>query len=164
MYKSLVHIQFSRTRDRWSSHFGVLHFLLHALIDLWDPKTPQKYEKSSKIDCFLVVMVTDFIYYFIFLFILIGLGSPIILVYYTTFYMHSLIRETQRTLKNGRNGCYACLGYHGYRCHHGNQKYPILDDFAHFWGFMESHASMSAYKRSCNTPKCPDNQALSGPK
>ena len=101
MYKSLVHIQFSRTRNRWSSHFGVLHFLLHALIDLWDPKTPQKYEKSSKIDCFLVVMVTDFIYYFIFLFILIGLGSPIILVYYTTFYMHSLIRETQRTLKNG---------------------------------------------------------------
>ena len=34
-------------------------------------------------------------------------------------------------------------------------KRPILAYFAYFWGFLGSHGSMSAYTRSCNTPKWP---------
>ena len=32
------------------------------------------------------------------------------------------------------------------------RKYPNLDDFAQFWGVLESYVSMSADKRSFNTP------------
>ena len=39
----------------------------------------------------------------IFLLILIGLDQTVILVYYTTLYMHSLIRGTPKTLKNRQN-------------------------------------------------------------
>ena len=40
----------------------------------------------------------------IFLLILIGLDQTVILVYYTTFYMHSLNRGTPKTYKNRQNG------------------------------------------------------------
>ena len=43
-------------------------------------------------------------------------------------------------------------------------KRPNLDDFTHFLGFLRCYASMSAHKRSCNTPKWPSNEALSGSK
>ena len=44
------------------------------------------------------------------------------------------------------------------------QETAIFDHFAYFWGFLGSHGSMSAYKRLCNTPKWPSDQALSGSK
>ena len=44
------------------------------------------------------------------------------------------------------------------------QETAIFDHFAYFWGFLGSHGSMSAYTRSCNTPKWPSNQGLTGSK
>ncbi len=43
-------------------HFGVLHDPLYASTAAWDPKNPKKWSKSSKIDSFLVAMVTGFIF------------------------------------------------------------------------------------------------------
>jgi len=66
------------------------------------PKPLKNVEKSSKIGCFLVAMDTHFYFLYFFLFILIGLDPPVILVYYTPFYIHSLICGNQK--KTSRMG------------------------------------------------------------
>ena len=82
-------------------------------------RTPQKTKKGQnhqKMDVSsLVTIVTGFIFLF-FLLILIGLDQTVNLVYYTTLYMHSLIRGTPKTLKNRQNGQKFVFlhGYHGY--------------------------------------------------
>ena len=43
------------------SQFGVLHDHIYGSINTWDPKTPQKWPKSSKMGSFLVAMVTKMI-------------------------------------------------------------------------------------------------------
>ena len=44
------------------------------------------------------------LFLFFFILILIGLDQTVILVYYTTFYMHSLNHGTTKTFKNRQNG------------------------------------------------------------
>ena len=71
-------------------------------------KTPQNTKKKVKIvkkwmfPAWLPWLRNLFL--IIFLVILIGLDQTVILVYYTTFYMHSLNRGTPKTLKNRQNG------------------------------------------------------------
>ena len=71
-------------------------------------RTPQKTKKRSKsskkwmFPAWLPWLRNLFLIFF--LLILIGLDQTVILVYYTTFYMHSLNRGTPKTLKNRQNG------------------------------------------------------------
>ena len=65
-------------------YFGVLHDLLYASIDEWEPENPKKCPKSSQIGCFMVAMVTILSFFNLFLLNLIGLDYTIILVYYMT--------------------------------------------------------------------------------
>ena len=51
----------------------------------------------------MVATVTKLIFYYLFLLILIVLDPTVILVYYMTFYVHSLMHSTSKTLKNSKN-------------------------------------------------------------
>ena len=70
-------------------------------------RTPQKTKKKVKIVqnwMFLAWLPQLRIFLYFFPLILIGLDQLVTLVYYTTLYMHSLIRGTPKTLKNRQNG------------------------------------------------------------
>ena len=76
-------------------------FYMHSFIR-GTPKPLKNVEKSSKIGRFLVAIGTLFYLFYFFIFILIGLDPPVILVYYTPFYIHSLICGNQK--KTSRMG------------------------------------------------------------
>ena len=52
----------------------------------------------------MVAMVTEIVFFNIFLSILIGPAYTVILVYYMTFYMLPLMYGSSKTFKNGQKG------------------------------------------------------------
>ena len=90
----------------WSwvaNHFGVLHDRLYALFDAWYHKHTQKYPKIvqnwSFYDSFMVAMVTELIFFIIFILNLIGLAKPVILVYHMTCFKLLLVWRSPKTVQ-----------------------------------------------------------------
>ena len=66
----------------------------------WKQENPKKLRKSSKIDSFIVAMVTKIVFFNIFLLIMIGIDYTVIMMYYMPYYMLPLMYGSSKTFKN----------------------------------------------------------------
>ena len=112
-----------------ADHFGVLHDILYSLFDAWYHKKLQKCPKIAQnwpfYDRFMVAMVTEFIFFIIFLF---DLVEFVILLYYMTYFELLVVARSKKMPKMTRISLsYQCLG------NHGNQILVTIVLVLQFW-------------------------------
>ena len=110
--------------------FGVLHDILYSLFDAWYHKHPQKCPKTVQnwpfYDSFMVAMVTEFIFFIIFILNLIGLDKPVILVYHMTCFKLLLVWRSPITAQKQWKWQKIGLSNH-YFGFHSNQNMKYKD-------------------------------------